>query len=150
MERWDITANTNHMKRIFLVLAMMVGISAVGVCQNNVNVNVENGTNGYKYINGVCSRDDIGGVEVGEYSDRDYMGRTESCGAVFTNYNNFRVTVMYELELIYYKSGQKEYSKKSGSIVLDAQEKRRVFVAHPSNGYSRFNVTGLIVRKLAQ
>jgi len=139
------------MKRIFLVLAMMVAISAVGVCQNNVNVNVENGTNGYKYINGVCSRDDIGGVEVEEYRDRaKYMGGNDSCGAVFTNYNKFRVTVMYELELIYNNSGKKEYSKKSGSIVLDALEKRRVFVACPYGGYSRFNLTGLIVRKLAQ
>lgn len=136
------------MKRIFLVLAMMVGISAVGVCQNNVNVNVENGTNGYKYINGVCSRDDIGGVEVEEYRDRaKYMGGNDSCGAVFTNYNNFRVTVMYEFEYI---SGQKEYSKKSGCIVLDALEKRRVFVARPYVNSLRLNVTGLIVRKLAE
>ena len=139
------------MKRIFLVLAMMVGISAVGVCQNNVNVNVENGTNGYKYINGVCSRDDIGGVEVGEYRERaKNIFENDSCGAVFTNYNNFRVTVMYELELISNQSGNTTYSKKSGSIVLDALEKRRVFLAFPYSGYSRFNVTGLIVRKLAK
>ena len=130
---------------------MMVGISAVGVCQNNVNINVENGTNGYKYINGVCSRDDIGGVEVGEYRERaKNIFEKDSCGAVFTNYNNFRVTVTYELELTYYNSGKKESSKKSGSIVLDAQEKRRVFLACPYSGYSRFNVIGLIVRKLAQ
>lgn len=137
------------MKRLFLALAMIVGISAVGVCQNvNVNVNGSNYGDGYKYINGICSCEDIGGVEVQRYRDSISENGTVFYYeyAQFQNYNDFRVTVAYELEL----NMENGFVPKIGNVVLEPNGSKREWVEYYVNGLKNFRLTGLIVRKMAQ
>lgn len=136
------------MKRLFLALAMIVGISAVGVCQN-VNINVENGSHygdGYKFINGICSCDDIGGVEHSTFwTQSETNNNIEYFWAHFVNYNNFRVTVLYEVVI-------NREDVKVGSIVIEPNGSKDVYLDYAGNGkgIGTCDFTGLIVRKLAQ
>lgn len=138
------------MKRLFLAFAMIVGISAVGVCQNvNVNVNGSNNyRDGYKYINGVCSCDDIGGVEVRYGEDTATFDDVEYTygEARFFNRNNFRVTVVYEI-VMQINDG---YKTRTGNIVIEPNSSSNVYLEYFVNGFKDFNVTGLIVRKLVE
>ena len=138
------------MKRLFLALAMIVGISAVAICQNvNVNVNGSNNySDGYKYINGICSCEDIGGVEL-------YLTNQDGCcnyKAYFGNYNGFRVTVVFEFVLYMVFNGEGEYVTKVGSIVIEPNSTKDVSITRLEYGYfvKSADLTGLIVRKLAE
>jgi hypothetical protein len=74
-------------------------------------------------INGICTTDDIGGVEVStkeaDYAHYYYL--------VFENHNSFAVNVIFEYET--------EEFKKTGTIVLKANEKKQTasFYYQPSD-----------------
>lgn len=83
------------MKKILLIAAF-AGLFTLGYCQDvKVNINNHEATTKEECpyrINGICSSEDIGGVDVQiEYSE-------ETTWAVFTNYNNSPVTVLYEIK----------------------------------------------------
>jgi hypothetical protein len=83
----------------------------------NIDVSVSNSgneTEDYLYrINGISTEEDIGGVEVsrGRYHDnnRYYLS--------FANYNNFSVSVIYEVET-------SDIRKLTGTLVLRPYEKK--------------------------
>ena len=129
---------------------MIVGMSVVAVCQN-VNVNIDNSSNysdGYKYINGVCSCEDIGGVEFGWHNVPCIVDdvNSECSAAILHNRNSFRVSVLYEIVTVT-ESGN---YMNSGCIVLDTNEERSITSWANENGFYRFELNGLIVRKMAQ
>ena len=84
------------MKKILMFFAF-AGMATLGYCQD-VNVSINNQVASTKKedcafkINGICSTEDIGGVDVEiQYSD----GTT---WMVFTNYNDFPVSVLYQIK----------------------------------------------------
>lgn len=133
------------MKKLFLLFAF-VGISVLGYSQDvKVNINNQDATateNCSYRINGICSTEDIGGVDV----------IIDDFDAVFTNYNSYPVTVLYECvysDDSYRCSNSYVSDKKTGSIVLGIEGQKRVSLG--SNGCSKFwSLKGIIVRKLAQ
>lgn len=86
------------MKRISKIITatLLLGFCYNGYCQNvNVNINNHDATsrnNDCPYrINGICSSEDIGGV------DARIIYADDCTWAVLTNYNTFPVTVLYEI-----------------------------------------------------
>lgn len=134
------------MKKL-LVLFALVGISFLGYSQD-VKVNINNQDASIKddcpyRINGICSTEDIGGVDV--IIDKYSSGRPT---ATFTNYNPFPVTVLYECD---YNRPGSDYSRdhKTGTIVIGVEGQKEVYF--DSRGYKEnWSVIGIIVRKLAQ
>jgi len=127
------------MRKYFFVLVAVVGFSFSTFAQNVViqtnEISKSKKTNYCAYrIGGICTTEDIGGVEVarGSNSSGDYYH------LVFENYNSFIVTVIFEV--------QTEYgNKKTGTIVLKPDERKETQDIYwsPSN-------FKLIVRKLAK
>jgi hypothetical protein len=65
----------------------------------------------YYFINGLSTAEDIGGVEVSKgYYPRDHVWYN----LVFENFNNFKVTVIFEVAT--------SQGKKTGTIILEAGE----------------------------
>ena len=105
------------MKQLIVIIAIIFGMNNYASAQN-VIINSEDYTqtvddNQY-YINGISTREDIGGVEI---------GRGKDCGNGFylvklTNYNDFTVTVLFEFS---HSSYQNEKIEKR-TMVLRAGE----------------------------
>lgn len=128
------------MKNVFF-LAVFFAIAGGLNAQNNVilqqstggNTNSSASDDKQYYINGISTKEDVGGVE---------MSRGSSSGTVgywhlkFTNYNNFVVSVIYEVE---------DYNRGvvTGNIVLMAGETKESIDA-----YSRPSNFKVIARKM--
>lgn len=86
--------------------------------QNSTNVQIVQNTNVF-IINGVSSRDDIGGVECNALAPQS---NDASYKLKFINYNNFNVSVLYEVEVIDYNYT----SYKTGTITLNKGESKTI------------------------
>lgn len=104
-------------------------------------------------INGICVSEDIGGV------DARIIYHDNCTWVLFTNYNNFRVTLLYEIGESYGFSGGLYHTADgtTGSIVLDVEGTREIKLDQAFNdfrGYfSRaeyYSIKGMIVRKMAR
>ena len=144
------------------MLVAFVGMLCYGHCQDvKVNINNQEATTkedcAYR-INGICSTEDIGGVDVEIYAKEDGI-RTpnytyDNIYAQFKNYNESTVTVLYEIGNEDLGSGRctgtASPDGKTGSIVLQPGENKSVKLH--SNGYSsyaqKYFIRGMIVRKL--
>ena len=137
----------------FFMAALLLGFCSLGNCQNvNVRINNQDATNTdncpYR-INGICSTEDIGGVDVrfeerggGVRDDGTYWLSKQYI--VFKNYNSFPVTVLYKIQ--YDNSHSRHYGEEQiGNMVIGAGESREEVVMG-----GRWNVTGLIVRKIGK
>ncbi|MBQ2189175.1 MAG: hypothetical protein II401_11550 [Bacteroidales bacterium] len=145
------------MKKVLLVAAMLfAGMFTFCNAQDvNVNINNQDYTNNndceFK-INGICSSEDIGGVDVSFISKNnrfkeDYRGVDyEVCDiyVLFTNYNSFPVTVL--CNTCHYKNVI------THNIVLGVNETKEIMIEEGKNVSFKTgtSVSGLIVRKLAQ
>lgn len=148
------------MKKL-LCIAAFAGMFGFGYCQDvRVNINNQEATTKEDCafrINGICSSEDIGGVDVS-------FEFIEDCTwAVFTNYNSFPVTVLYKIR----NSGEHRgcncpqdcYSTPHGStgtIVLGVEGSKKVKLDqnHSCYGYyydntDAYGVDGIISRKLS-
>lgn len=92
------------MKKIIILIVLFVGISNFASAQNVV-IQSNNSTSSQSsvndkqyYINGISTREDIGGVDV-EFTEGNCSGRVgySYYRLTFTNYHSSPVTVMYEL-----------------------------------------------------
>lgn len=90
------------MKKIIILIALFVGISSFASAQNVV-IQSNNSTSSQSsvndkqyYINGISTREDIGGVDV-KFKEVDYGSGYSYYELTFTNYHSSPVTVMYEL-----------------------------------------------------
>lgn len=138
------------MKKL-LVLFALVCISFLGYSQDvKVNINNQDGTakDDCPYrINGICATEDIGGVDVEfEFISEETYPYHSDYFIVLTNYNNFPVNVLWQIEY-----NDKESSAngtiKTGNVVIGIEGQKKIKLPYYYNGWS---VKGLIVRKLAQ
>lgn len=142
------------MKKVLLLTTMFfVGMFTYCYGQD-VRVNINNqdysSNNDCEYkINGICSSEDIGGVDV-EFSDgvdgRGYY-------VVFTNYNSFPVTVLSVIEFLDIpRIGGRAKSilkERTLNTVLAVNGTKKIKLNDFDYG-EEGNVNGLIVRRLAQ
>lgn len=141
------------MKKL-LCIAAFAGMLSFGYCQDvKVNINNQEATTKEECpyrINGICSTEDIGGVDVlfsfKKTEGTIYVGNSPfptdkgNTYATFTNYNSFPVTVLYEI---------KGNGTTKGSIVLSANGSKQVKIVSDRSDYSTdCEVLGIIVRKL--
>ena len=138
------------MKKALLLIAF-AGLFTYGHCQDvNVSINNQDATTNSKQecayrINGICSTEDIGGVDV------EIIGEGYDVYAIFKNYNGCTVTVLYEISSTEnFSYGRGTGDGTTGSIVLQAQGERRIKLHN--NGYSTYaqgyGIRGLIVRRM--
>ena len=114
------------MKRILLILlSCIVNITFaqnnIIVQQNNSSSSVTSNDSGEYFINGISTKQDIGGVDVQFIAYRNgYYGENQ---LKFTNYNNFTVSVIFEVMVDLYPTGTlDEWKKTTGTITLKANE----------------------------
>ncbi|MDR2963529.1 MAG: DUF1566 domain-containing protein [Bacteroidales bacterium] len=117
------------MKKVFLCVTTLffcgfLQAQNVEVHINSSQANASSSDCGYK-IAGVCSSEDVGGVET----------NISSYQINFKNYNDFAVNVVYEIN-----------GDKIGSLVLKANENKNVAVSYSQSGKPSVK---LIVRKNA-
>lgn len=136
--------NQKFMKNLLLTLAVLMCISINANAQNIIVQQDNNSSststvqddNGY-FINGISTKEDIGGVDV-EFVDDDPSWQTPYKRLKFTNYHNFTVTVIFEVE-------EYEGKKVPGRITLRANETKTT----PNAYYvARNRHCVMIVRKL--
>lgn len=128
------------MRKILVALFALTSFMCVAqniVIQNNVNTNgnAPQKECGYK-INGICSSEDIGGVDAEVFFSGGFRLR-------LTNYNQFPVTVVWEAE---YNHGDRY---KTGTCVLGAygtDNSVKVVTLH-DGGLSVWSLVGTITRK---
>ena len=137
------------MKKIFI--AALFGIFVTCCCYGqDVKVNINNNdattTDDCAYrINGICSSEDIGGVDV-------ELHNGEGEGKIFmklTNYNSFPVTVLWSLKYIR-NNDDRNGETKTGTTVLGVSGQKDVHISSYPYFTSYWSVEGMIVRKLAQ
>ena len=136
------------MKKL-LCIAAFAGLFGFGYCQDvKVNINNQEATTKedcpYR-INGICSTEDIGGVDVQfSFKVTDEYGHGDT-KAVFTNYNNFPVTVLYQIHYRLVKDNAQDHI---GSIVLGVESSKEIVITNGRDCSMEYIVTGIIVRKL--
>lgn len=105
---------------ILVLFAMMAGnLKAQNnlIIQNDGNNHQPATQDNAYYINGISTRNDVGGVEIAPGSHTGYR-RNHACFKLkFTNYNHFPVSVIFELE-------DAEVGTTTGTIVLNAGESK--------------------------
>ena len=105
-----------NLRKVVAIAICLAGFSFSALAQNvviqtnEVGKSTTNDDCAYR-ISGICTTEDIGGVEVSQAS---YSGSWKLLE--FENYNSFTVSVIYE----FVTSGE----KKTGTIVLKANEKK--------------------------
>lgn len=102
------------MLAVMATIAIVCNVNAqqTVVIQNSEEAKKTVGTDGSFYINGISSKEDIGGVQaiVTTKMSSRYQGQeVHKCYVALTNYNNFPVTVLY----------QAGPNKVTGSLVLE-------------------------------
>lgn len=125
------------MKKVLMVAAMLFAGLFTYCYGQDVKVNINNQDYSsnkdceYK-INGICSSEDIGGV--------DFEVKTEGyhVSLVLTNYNSFPVTVLIEYNSDY---------RQTKAVVLGVNG---VKVVDENQCGTHYKLVGMIVRKLAQ
>lgn len=135
------------MKRFLLLTLILAGMSSFCNAQDvKVNINNQDATVtddcAYR-INGICSSEDIGGVDVEMFYNNGVKMR-------LTNYNSFPVTVLWSLE---YKRNTSDHNgeKKTGNTVLGVSGQKEIFISDANYYYSsNWSLEGLIVRKISQ
>ena len=128
------------MKRLIITLISLISIYCFGqniIIQNNVNggSTTESKPCGYT-INGICSSEDIGGVDAEVFFSGGFRLR-------LTNYNQYPVTVVWEAE---YNHGDRY---KTGTCVLGAygtDNAVKVVTLH-DGGLSVWSLVGTITRR---
>ena len=139
------------MKKIIFASLFLLFLGINSQAQNNIIVQQSNpaasGTttdsNTY-YINGISSKEDVGGVE---YTFR-YVSDSEKTVLDLTNYHNCTVTVL--IDFCWYCSSERYYQIMGDgvkSIVLRANEMKSFDVGMPNCGKC-VDILGMIVRKL--
>lgn len=136
----------------FFMAALLLGLCSLGYSQDvkvNINNQDANAKDDCPYrINGICATEDIGGVNV------DFIhkaGDNDNCYCmVLTNYNNFPVNVLWQIEYTGNNQSCPNYNSKikSGNVVIGATGEKIVVLGYSC--YTNWSLTGLIVRKLAQ
>ena len=125
------------MKKILAILSL-IGTYYLGYSQDvKVNINNQEAKTSVECpyrINGICITEDIGGVDV---------SFCQGNGMVLKNFNNFPVTVVWEIQ--YNSNSRYDGAQKSGNIVIDAKESKSIYVPYTC---SNWEVKGVIVRKL--
>ena len=124
------------MLRQIIIVCIVCIVSNVHVfSQNRMSVTVNQ--NVIYVINGVSSKEDIGGVECNALKPQ-----TAQAAQIikFTNYNNFNVSVLYKLEVI---DTTGTISHKTGTIVLGNGEAKTIEIKYPTLGDIK-----LITRKI--
>lgn len=129
------------MKKLFI--AALFGLFVACCYGQDVRVNINNQdatkTDDCPYrINGICSSEDIGGVDFEVKTEGDKVS------LVLTNYNTFPVTVLMEYE--YYHPHV--WFKETTSVVLGVNGVKKI--AEGNSSYRDYRLVGMIVRKLAQ
>lgn len=129
------------------IVVLLVFLPIFCIAQNNViiqqttnNQNSNSVSSNEYFINGISTRMDIGGVDV-EFVD-DPENYYANKYLKFTNYHNFPVTVIFEVE-DYQRGG--DYEKVTGRITLRANETKTT--PNPYN-VARSRHCVMIVRKL--
>ena len=128
------------MKQLIVIIAIIFGMNNYASAQN-VIINSEDYTqtvddNQY-YINGISTREDIGGVEIG----RGEYVPNNNYRIKLTNYNDFTVTVLFEFIHSSY-----EYEKiEKRTMVLRAGETKET-----ENSYYHPREYVIITRKLSE
>ena len=140
------------MKRVLLIVVAIIGFYGF-VFGQTVGVQVIGGTTentekkddcAYR-ISGICTTEDLGGVETTIRQETDYdnpisLGYYQIYSCVdFENYNDFTVNIIYETS--YFDTKE---SKRTGTLVLKPNEKKTV--------KSKYEITvvRLIARKLSK
>lgn len=131
----------------------------IGGYSQDVKVNINNQetstANDCTYrINGICSTEDIGGVDAEFREEKEANDYTVT--VVFTNYNSFTVTVLYELGYSLTTGTPREeefcenpFDGKNGTIVIPPNGKKEVVIGSRAYCMLRgFSLRGIIVRKL--
>lgn len=132
------------MKKLLMVATMLfAGLFTYCYGQDvKVNINNQDVTNDdccYR-INGICSSEDIGGVDF-QITDKNTGGK--SVIGILTNYNPFTVTVLFKVVGVNFP-----YSKIM-SVVIGPKGVKEVTIDEGAN-YLNFSLEGIIVRKTAQ
>ena len=133
------------MKKLY-VLIFLLGIVVSANAQNIVQITQNNGSNnitkthencgGFK-INGICSCEDIGGVDAEVFFEAGFYLR-------LTNYNQFPVTVLWKAD---YNRGDDD---KTGTTVIGASgtnNSKKIVKLHDGR-LGRWTLVGIITRKL--
>ena len=136
------------MKKVLLVAVMLFASLFTYCYGQDVKVNINNqdfSTNKdcEFTINGICSSEDIGGVDV-EF-ESNVVGNEVVRQVVFTNYNSYTVTTLCVIEYRHYNSRYQEHEtlEKTFNIVLTENGSKKIAY----DGYNG-SVKGMIVRKL--
>ena len=162
-----------------LMAALLFGLCSLSYSQD-VKVNINNqdvttkGDCAYR-INGICSTEDIGGVNV------DIIFVDGITWAVFTNYNSFTVSILYEISskygdyvgegFVYSHWGFYTYHTKdnyTGNLVLGKEQSKKIKLDEErrtkdpyndknesdhiwiySDNSSKYSLKGIITRKLS-
>lgn len=139
------------MKKL-LCIAVFAGMFSIGYCQDvKVNINNQETSTNEECpfrINGICSTEDIGGVDVQLVFEKGCNGeKYGATKAVFINYNSFPVTVLYK---IHNKDTSDDKDDTVGSMVLGVDGIKEIILVDCSyyNYSTRFRLDGIIVRKL--
>jgi len=124
MSRGNIL-NIEKMTRTLILFFVFISASAMNkaIAQNQNTVIIQNSDetgrenkDGTYWINGISSKEDIGGVDVEIKKTRTENKNNDEyakyCDIIFTNYNSFKVTVYYHLY------GDDGGLDKEGSVVL--------------------------------
>lgn len=138
------------MKKIFLASLVILFLGIYSQAQNNIIVQQSNSAttetstdeNAY-YLNGISSKEDVGGVE---YTFR-YVSDSEKTVLDLTNYHNCTVTVLIDFGWCCAERYYKIMSNGVKSIVLRANEMKSFDVGMP-NCSNCVMIRGMIVRKL--
>ena len=143
------------MKKLFIAALLLTEMFTYCYGQNvNVNINNQDLTKddcGFM-INGICSSEDIGGVDIQgvlKYAyDEGWDGYWLGLYAVLTNYNPFTVTVLF-------KKGPSVYTvilrPDETKEVMDKQSIDNTIYDSPKSSINKsYSVDGMIVRKLGQ
>lgn len=135
---------------VMATIAIVCNVNAqqTVVIQNSEEAKKTVGTDGSFYINGISSKEDIGGVEATVWtdlvdSDNWNMTKHYDCYVSLKNYHKFPVTVLY----------QAGPSKATGSVVLEPGAKADRKFATVKTGYydkvdSKWHSVFTITRKL--
>lgn len=137
------------MKKIFLASLFILFLGIYSQAQNNIIVQQSNSAttstdeNAY-YLNGISSKEDVGGVEYSFYES------TNGIMLSLTNYHNCTVTVLLDFDWVGFDP-DKYLSDGVKSYVLRANETKEIKVGEnslPGTIPGDAKIKGMIVRKL--